>query len=415
MTNSDLKKFAIFINSKNDLNPSLTKSDVTIPFTANLANHDPMRTFRVSIVDCLFSNIFYNVRPGANTLKIATLFAAGRNKAAYTEIQTIRVPYGFYSYDTITEYLNASHAGRLKSDITYTGTGAPSGNQRAFFGFGSYYPDQPAQDTNDIPASSFSTATAKCWFQTPSLGDLYQAYKADNSLTPSNTVSNIYAGFYLIEDTETYGLMHQLGYSFQETPPPLIPNTELRGYGTPVYFYDNGSVTAYSFKQNTLAVADYGVSTADARFSEIQPQEVSDLTGLDDLYIHCPQFRTQYQSSIGRAPQAPNDVVAVIPINVEFAQKMSYIPQFPLECYLQNTNITQLQFRMTNSNNIPLDFHGINWQLTMFCEEMEDASRLQLEDNPDGAQPDAFSYANVMRSGGFMENRLKKRTLLNNR
>lgn len=414
MTNSDLKKFAIFINSKNSLYGSLAKSDVTIPFTANLANHDPMRTFKVSIVDCLFSNIFYNVRPGADTLKILTHFAAGRNKVANSLTQVIKIPHGFYAYDSLTDYLNTA-AGSLKTNITYTGPGAPAGSQRVFFGFGSYYPQQPTQATNDVSASTFSTVSSKVWFQTPSLGDMYQNYLANNSLTPNNVVSNIYAGFYLIEDQETYGLMHQLGYSFTETPPPLIPGTLHRGYGTPVYFQETASSTTYSFVPNSTLSADYGVSATDERFSMVVPQEVSDLTGLDDMYIHCPQFRTQYQSSQGRAPQAPNDVVAVIPISCEFGQKMSYIPNFPLECFLQNTNITQLQFRMTNSNNIPLDFHGIDWQLTMFCEEMEDSSRLQLEDNPDGGQPDAFNYSNVMRSGGFMEQRLKKRTLLNNK
>ena len=56
--NSDLKQFAIFINSKTAVIHTTEKSEVTIPFTANLASHDPLKIFKISIVDFLFSNVF---------------------------------------------------------------------------------------------------------------------------------------------------------------------------------------------------------------------------------------------------------------------------------------------------------------------------------------------------------------------
>lgn len=398
--NSDLKKFAVFISSKNDLNPSTTKSDVTIPFTANLANHDPLRTVKISIVDVLFSNIFYNVRNGVNTFKFVDVFAAGRNKVASYKVTEVVIPDGFYNYESFVDWANVNMTG-VNTNVTYSGAGAPGGPQTVYYGFGSAH---AGVVNNSIDAATLSLILAKVWFQSASLGDLYQNYPSDNTLTPSTTESNIYAGRYLIDDTVTYGMLHQLGYAFDKvyTPAP-IPGTPFVGYGFPIYSRQVGSATEYSFDN-----INFGTSTADLTITQIIPREVSDFTGLDDLYIHCPQLRTQYLSAIGKAPNAPNDVVAVVPVTVEFGLKNSFIPNFPLEAYLMNTNITQLQFRITNSNNVLLDFHGVDWSMTMFCEEMIDESRQELENNPDGAQPDAFLFGRQMDAGGYMQARLKR-------
>lgn len=398
--NSDLKKYAVFINSKNDVNPSTSKSDVTIPFTGNLANHDPLRTVKISIVDVLFSNIFYNVREGVNTFRFVNLFKAGRNKPASYKVTEVVIPDGFYNYDTFSAWANENLTG-INSSVTYSGTGAPVGAQNVYYGFGSSH---AGVVNNAVDACEFSLALAKVWMVSASLGDLYQPYVSDNTITPSTPESNIYAGTYLIDDSVTYGMLHQLGYSFNGIyTPPNIPGTPFKGWGIPIYSRQTGGATEYSF-DNIV----WGTSSASTVTATSVPFEVSDFTGLDDLYIHCPQLRTQYQSAIGKAPNAPNDVVAVIPINVAFGEKMSYIPNFPLECFLMNTNITQLQFRMTNSNNIPLDFKGIDWGLTMYCEEMVDESRAQLEDNPDGVRPDVTQLGRYLNTTGYMEGRLKR-------
>jgi hypothetical protein len=395
--NSDLKQFAVFINSKNELTPSVSKSDVVIPFNGNLANHDPLRTYRVSIVDVLFSNIFYNVRPGVSAFQYVDTFAAGRNRAASYRVVEVEIPYGFYGYDTFTDWANSDrHMGDLQP------LNAPT-TVNVFYGFGSTYPDRPDVSTNNIAASAFSLILAKIWFQTPSLGDMYQNWPADNSVTPITSHSGIYSGKYLIDNTTTYGMLHQLGYSFTNIVTPDIPGTPFKGWGVPIYYRSGAGTTQYSFDN-----VNFGVSAADTTIKTIVPLAVSDFTGLDDLYIHCPQLRTQYQSGVSKAPLAPNDVVAVIPISVPFGQKMSFIPQFPLQAFLMNTNITQLQFVMTNSNNVPLDFHGIDWALTMYVEELPDESRAQLEDNPDGARPELLQMNRFLNAGAFMEGRLKR-------
>ena len=101
--NTDLNRFAVFINSKSAVYPSTSKSDVVIPFAANLANHDPLKTMKISIVDVLFSNVFYNVRAGVNKLKWVDVFAAGRGCPATYQVGEATLDDGFYNYDTFTD------------------------------------------------------------------------------------------------------------------------------------------------------------------------------------------------------------------------------------------------------------------------------------------------------------------------
>ena len=160
--NSDLRSFAVFVNSKAALIPSTDKSDVIIPFTGNLAYHDPLKVIKFSIVDVLFSNVFYNIRANFQTLKILDVFAAGRG---YTDpqyvLRTVIIPEGFYNYDTLTDYLIDA----CGETITYTKAGG--GTLDILFGFGS--------DVNILVDATYANVTTgKVHFNTPALGDLYQ-------------------------------------------------------------------------------------------------------------------------------------------------------------------------------------------------------------------------------------------------
>lgn len=398
--NSDLKQFAVFINSKTAVIHTTTKSEVTIPFTANLASHDPLKIFKFSIVDFLFSNVFYNIRSGVQTLKYLDVFAPGRNVADYTyRIRTVIIPPGYYSYDSLTSYLDG-----VMGDVkTINFHPYPSGSNTpidVFNGFGSTY-DTVTSD--DISSSEYSTITGKVFMQTPSLGDMYQPIPSDNTYASASPYSEIYAGKYLIVDTDTYNLMHILGYVFDSKPAPAIPNSPYFGVGVPIYHKQVASATQYSFDNITFGTAEVGFPA----FSQVVPVCMSDLTGLDDLYIHCQELRTQFMSGILKQPLTPGDVIAVVPINVPFGDKVSFVPNFPLVSFLRNTNIAQLTFRLTNSNNQPLDFNGVDWSMTVFCEEVPDESKVQLEDNP-GNLPTPFQMGSDHPAGLQMQQKFKK-------
>lgn len=377
--NTDNKRFAVFVNSKSALYPSTTKSNVVIPFNANLANYDPLKTYKISMTDVLFSNVFNNVRTNYQTLKFVDLWAAGRNMPASYTTNTVQIPVGFYSYDTFTSYINDSLGVMgYKTEVTYTGVGAPATAEPLFFGFGSTY---AGLTTNNVAKVGFSYTQARVWFQTPSLGDLYQAYPKGSTLTPSSTTaglvnSGIYAGKYIVVDDESYGLLHMLGFAHNGIVPTVtIPGTNgLQGFGVNIYSREVSGTTQYSFDN-----VNWGIDENDLTQREIKPICMSDFTGLDDLYIHCSQLRTQFLSGIQRAPLAPSDVVAVIPVNSPFGEKVSFVPNFPLDSYLANSNVNELEFRMTNSNNQELDFNGIDWSLTLYVEELNDESRIDLE------------------------------------
>jgi hypothetical protein len=391
--NSDFKKFAVFVNSKQSLVESTTKSECIIPFNGNMIDHDPLKVVRFSITDFLFSNVFYNVYPGVQTLKYIDVFAPGRNISTYTySITQVVVPIGNYNYDSLTAYLNTTLGNAVNTSFS-------TGSAEVFYGFGSTY---NGLTTNDIAASGEDQTTGKVFANSPSLGDLYQPFKKDSSVTATGN-SGIYCGKYLISDNDTYGLMHQLGFSFSTVVAPAIPNTPFTGWGFPIYSRQVASATQYSFDN-----VNFGTSSADLTVKTVVPICISNLSGLDDLYIHCDQLRTHYLSGILKYPLAPSDVVAVIPINVPFGDKMLFVPNFPLESFLVNTNITQLTFRMTNSNNVPLDFNGTDWSMTIYCEQMADESRIELENYPDSGNfttPASMPYQT--QAGAHMEHRLK--------
>lgn len=377
--NTDNKRFAVFVNSKSALYPSTTKSNVVIPFNANLANYDPLKTYKISMTDVLFSNVFNNVRVNYQTLTFIDLWAAGRGLPASYSVSSVKIPVGFYSYDTFSTYVNnTADCMGYKTEVTYTGTGAPVGTTPSYFGFGSTY---DGAGSNDIPKMAFSYTEARVWFKTPSLGDMYQAFKSDSTISVASTSSGsvnsgIYAGKYLISNDESYGLLHMLGYAFNYgavTPQP-IPGTPFVGFGVPIYSRQVDSATQYSFDN-----VYWGTSAADTTVKDLKGVCMSDFTGLDDLYIHCDQLRTQFLSGSTRLPLAPSDVVAVVPVNAPFGEKVSFVPNFPLDSYLINSNINEMTFRMTNSSNVELDFNGIDWSLTLYVEEMNDESRVDLE------------------------------------
>ena len=117
-----------------------------------------------------------------------------------------------------------------------------------------------------------------------------------------------------------------------------------------------------------MAVSGDPISTAAA---ELRPNTLSNLEGLDEIHVHCPQLRTQHFSSTQRQRLAPSDVIAVVPVDVVFGSKQTYQPPVILDAFLNNTNITNLEFTLTDSNNKELDFNGVDWSMVLKCEEVD--------------------------------------------
>lgn len=452
--NSDLKQFAVFINSKASSTTSPLKSNVSIPFVSNLAAHENMKVFKFGLVDMLFTNSFYNIRPGVNTLKIMTCFAAGRGQVASYVVQTVTIPYAFYSIDQLDEYLSQQTA------ITGTGTGQVSVGvagvftgqqitytgaytvpvQNCFTGFGEMYGNTPnIGGTAEIYASSAYTEAGKIQFNGASMEALTQLNTDLTTIPSANTYttipsnppysayssnymgSGIYAGVYLIADSDTIPLLKLLGFYNDwalPQPVPLFPSFVGYGYALKAKVVPNstqslqngyGYNTLYSYVSPTTGLDVYPTGAylqtnalPGFNFPYLLPTLMTDLSGLDEVYVHCAQMRTSFLSSINRQPLTPSDVIAVIPINVSFGSKMSWVPNFQITATLLNTNITHLDFTLTNSNNELLDFNGINWSMTLYCQEEEDESRYQQEANGSIATPFAYSK-NLLDAGAYMQ------------
>jgi len=419
MSNSDLKNFAVFINSKSASNPTTKKSQVSIPFVGNLANHDSMTVFRMSFVDMLFTNNFYNVRENYQTIKVLIKYAAGRGLPASHEVKTIVVPAGFYDYDGLCSYLNG--AGVLGSvivqqEITYAGGTA---GIDIYSGFGSIPVSGSPNPGSD--ASTPNSAKGRILFNSATLGLMVQENTdittVPVSSNPTLPHSYVYAGVYLIFDLTTAGLMRTLGFYDATGTAPPIPDTSFNGYGFEIYSktlnpgiaaFNNTTIFGIRDPSTGQIVYPGGPVDVDNLYNSLVPASMTDLSGLDEMYVRCPQMRTQFQSSTSKSKLAPTDVIAVIPLNVPFGSKMSWVPQFQLSSLLLNTNITQLDFTLTNSNGELLDFQGTNWSITFFCSEEEDESRVQYENQGTLATPlqlqHSFTHGNT-----YMEERVNRK------
>jgi hypothetical protein len=108
--------------------------------------------------------------------------------------------------------------------------------------------------------------------------------------------------------------------------------------------------------------------------AEVTPDNVTNLSGADEIHLHCAQLRTDNFSSTDFGPLAPSDVIAVIPIEAGFGAKQFYQPPNPITSFLNNTNITSLEIELTDARGDPLNFNGVDWSLTLFCTESDAAS-----------------------------------------
>lgn len=125
-----------------------------------------------------------------------------------------------------------------------------------------------------------------------------------------------------------------------------------------------GAGTTYA----AMVISGDPISTAAA---ELRPNTLSNLQGLDEIYVHCPQLRTVHFSSTQRQRLAPSDVICVIPVDVVFGSKQTYQPPVILDAFLSNTNVTNLEITLTDSNNRLLNFNGVDWSMVLKCEEVD--------------------------------------------
>lgn len=105
--------------------------------------------------------------------------------------------------------------------------------------------------------------------------------------------------------------------------------------------------------------------------AELRPNVLTNLEGLDEIYVHCPQLRTVHFSSTAKAKLAPSDVICVIPVDVVFGSKQTFQPPTILDAFLNNTNVTNLEILLTDNNNQEIDFNGVDWSMVLKCEEVD--------------------------------------------
>ena len=186
-----------------------------------------------------------------------------------------------------------------------------------------------------------------------------------------------------------------------DTPTPYQPDVNLNWYG---FMY----VISLEQPQN-LNLVDMVSSkgTVYNPAAPLFPQNVTNLSGLDEIYLKCAQLHTLAFASTNKQPLAPSDTIAVIPVDVAYAEKQTFMPQFPISCALNNTNITQLDFVLTNSKNELLDFNGVDWSAVMSVT-MQD---IPVLDDPGTFNTPFQAQLNVLEGTATSEVRRKRQMI----
>jgi hypothetical protein len=54
-----------------------------------------------------------------------------------------------------------------------------------------------------------------------------------------------------------------------------------------------------------------------------------------------------------------------------FGSKQTFQPPTILDAFLNNTNVTNLEIVLTDSNDQEIDFNGVDWSMVLKCEEVD--------------------------------------------
>lgn len=202
-------------------------------------------------------------------------------------------------------------------------------------------------------------------FTDPSVGDLPNFDFVYSQLTPTN--------YYYIIGPGSSPNSYMLNQPWDAANPPFSGN--LMGL---IYVITTTQVaTTGGLPVNMLATTEQITDVAGI----LTPFNVTNMSGVDEIHVHCEQLRTRNVSSVALGPLCASDVIAVVPVEVEFGFKQNYQPPNPIVSFLDNTNIVNLEMRLTDAYDRDLNFNGVDWSLTLYCQEMqkEEPSTLALE------------------------------------
>ena len=140
----------------------------------------------------------------------------------------------------------------------------------------------------------------------------------------------------------------------------------------------------------------------------LTPRSVTNMSGVDEIHVHCEQLRTRNVSSVDFGPLCPSDVIAVVPVEVEFGFKQNYLPPNPIVTFLENTNIVNLEITLTDAFGRELDFNGVDWSITLYCQEVSKEEPAALQGS--GTLRTPFQdQLQSLEGTAFMEERVRRK------
>jgi len=259
--------FAVFINSKSAIVKSTQKSQVSIPFVANLSKHDPNKFIMLGVNQFGFTNSVYNIVEGYDTLQVCVTYdyssnplgggnsrviavTSGPDQNMY-ELINIKIPHMNYNFIQFADYLTLTLGYEIVQQLFSYNTSYTYND--LFIGWGA----KPLNTEDPVitPAASADMNLSKIVLSTPDLNhltqfgcDKYTPFVMDPRDANGPTVqpgkmpkySYLMNGVYLVTNADTVNLMKLLGFvTIDSIPKPIIPGTidsvtkaYLNGYGT---------------------------------------------------------------------------------------------------------------------------------------------------------------------------------------
>ena len=308
----------LFLSTANLSQKDSVLSNVSFPLPNGIGSANNDTTTILSLDSFTFTNSFFNVVAGANTLKIITTY---NNSGAGQLIITVTVTPGCYSIDSLLSYINANcnlsnPSAPYASNVSVTGTSPPTGN----YGLGTY-------GSTAYPLG-FVLATSCDSFIT---------------LTMPNSGPSGLTGVYLLVDATTVGLMDQLGIT---TYVGGSSNT------TPVY---NGAIAG---QIGVGYAATSGITAWTTR-------DYYNLNGPTELLVSISGVNTGGRASCNGLYKS--SAICKVPVNQARTFRNVYTPPNPFPCCVGNfANINVINILITNANdNTPINFNGMDWSMTL--------------------------------------------------
>ena len=380
--NVNNKNIAISLTTESAITTDSTRAFTTWNIPIPLGVSDPTEGYNVSVNSMTFDNVFQNITPVNNTLKVLTVFKNNATNVEQEDLMVIQIDPGHYDINSLLNELNQKCSRIVPS---YQPSGDP--DLINIYGIGGMGP-------------GFVTKNEKCVMLCPTnLGIIQQSYT-------QATTTHHYIGFYIVQDDSTAALLDILGFSAQYVGMQIeSPSMLYSGYG----FTYGADFTSVDSVLGTEPVVTYSTIVSYNNYgTPIGGQLISDgaydVSGVKMLILESNQLQGAF-TCVSDGTSA----LCAIPITKGFGERIVYQPPNPIKVLVQNRTFTSIDISIFDENGNTLDFQGCQYSLVLLFEHVGVETNYDNSATSGGINPQASLNTSSLSTQQF--NNFKKRAV----